>query len=94
MNEIQTLSVNGRIVSENPATARLFMQHDIDFCCHGEVALGDACTARGIDADDFLARVRAIARASPPDGVASLTEADARAIAQIVSRRHGTRSER
>ncbi|MBI5248700.1 MAG: iron-sulfur cluster repair di-iron protein [Desulfomonile tiedjei] len=39
----------GEIVADDYRTAKVFEDHGIDFCCGGKVALGSACTEKGID---------------------------------------------
>jgi len=39
------------LVSEDFRTAAIFEKHSIDFCCHGNVALEDACAKSGITLD-------------------------------------------
>jgi regulator of cell morphogenesis and NO signaling len=41
----------GDLVAANPAAARIFERFDLDYCCHGDRTLADACTSAGIDAD-------------------------------------------
>ena len=35
----------GKIVAENFAAAKVFKKYGIDFCCHGETQLHEACAA-------------------------------------------------
>ena len=37
------------IVVANPAAARVFEVHAIDYCCHGQRPLEQACAEAGID---------------------------------------------
>jgi regulator of cell morphogenesis and NO signaling len=46
------------IAAANPATIKVFQQHEIDFCCGGRIPLADACARHGIDADSLLAELR------------------------------------
>jgi regulator of cell morphogenesis and NO signaling len=51
-----------QVVLEHPQCARVFVAHGIDFCCRGNVPLGDACVALGPEAEAVLAELdRAIA---------------------------------
>ncbi|MBC7172308.1 MAG: iron-sulfur cluster repair di-iron protein [Polyangiaceae bacterium] len=43
-----TRTTLARIVLDNPASARVFQRHGIDFCCRGEQTLGAACAAKGL----------------------------------------------
>jgi regulator of cell morphogenesis and NO signaling len=38
----------------HPAAARVFYRNRLDFCCGGRRSLADACTEKGLDADDIL----------------------------------------
>jgi regulator of cell morphogenesis and NO signaling len=42
-----------------PAASRVFMRHDIDFCCGGNRKLTDACAEKGLDAAALLDEIRA-----------------------------------
>jgi regulator of cell morphogenesis and NO signaling len=42
----------GDLVADNPAAARVLDGFGLDFCCHGERSLTDACSAAGIDEAD------------------------------------------
>lgn len=89
MSAIHASSIVAQVVAEHPACARLFADHKIDFCCHGDVAVADACTARGLDVEDFLARLRATASAPREDAAPDATEASTpELIAHLVSRHH------
>ena len=39
------------LVTENPAAARVFERHGLDYCCHGQRSLTDACRDAGLDVD-------------------------------------------
>jgi len=43
------------LVAENPARAVVLDQIGLDFCCHGNRSLSDACSAAGLDADEVTA---------------------------------------
>ncbi|OBH20259.1 iron-sulfur cluster repair di-iron protein [Mycolicibacter sinensis] len=45
----------GDIVTADPSTTRILSRFGIDFCCHGQRTLGDACAADGVDAQELLA---------------------------------------
>lgn len=38
----------GAIVADNFYAARVFKRYDIDFCCHGQIPLGEACVRAGV----------------------------------------------
>ena len=53
----------GSIVAKNWRTASVFQQHNIDFCCKGNVPLGDACAAARLDPDQISDEINAILEA-------------------------------
>lgn len=78
------------IVTSHAAAARVFQKHGIDFCCHGDVSVTQACEERQLEPETVYAELDAIA---PAAGEAS--EEDPRAlstaalIARIIDRHHG-----
>lgn len=44
----------GDIVAEKFSTARVFKQYDIDFCCHGNMTLEDACVAANVELKEVV----------------------------------------
>jgi regulator of cell morphogenesis and NO signaling len=88
MNFVPTATV-ARIVTEHPSAARVFQKHGIDYCCHGNVSLSQACQDARLDHDALLAELNAaLAEVGPRE------EADARAlstaalVARIIDRHH------
>lgn len=79
-----------RVVLDHAETAPVFQRHRIDFCCHGNVSVTQACATRGLDVASFLSELElAIAEcpeASPPDPRQLSTP---ELIEQIVVRHHG-----
>ncbi|MEQ8818930.1 MAG: iron-sulfur cluster repair di-iron protein [Sumerlaeia bacterium] len=51
------LETVGRLVAQNPARARVFEKHRIDYCCGGKLPLGDACERRKVSAEEILAEL-------------------------------------
>lgn len=49
---MKNLSV-GKIVADNFATAAVFSKYGIDFCCHGDVLLSQACLDAGVNSDEI-----------------------------------------
>jgi regulator of cell morphogenesis and NO signaling len=47
--------INGDIVAANPGAARILDRFGLDFCCHGDATLRDACADAGVDPDDVRA---------------------------------------
>lgn len=43
-----------QIVLDHSETAAVFQRRGIDYCCRGELALSDACQARGVDLASML----------------------------------------
>lgn len=69
----------------HPAAARVFYRNRLDFCCGGRRSLAEACTEKGLDADDIL---EAIAAEDPdmPDA----TRWDTQPLASLVEHIVGT----
>lgn len=44
----------GDIVAEKFSTARVFKQYDIDFCCHGNMTLEDACVVANVELKEVV----------------------------------------
>jgi regulator of cell morphogenesis and NO signaling len=63
-----------------PAAARVFYRHGLDFCCSGRRPLADACRAKGLDADAILAELAA----ERHDAEADATRWDQRPLAELV----------
>jgi regulator of cell morphogenesis and NO signaling len=59
----------GDIVAAKPAAAKLFGVYGIDFCCHGDRTLADACAAAGVEPSTVAVALDEL----PPDGVAVAT---------------------
>lgn len=68
MNELDTQTTVGELVTERPARARVFENHGIDFCCGGKLTLSEACARKKVDVDGVvreLAEVDAAAGEEP-----------------------------
>jgi regulator of cell morphogenesis and NO signaling len=78
-----------QIVTRDARAARVFQRHAIDFCCHGDVSLHEACAGRDLDPDALAAELEAAlpSGAAPEDPSALGTAA---LVARIVDRHHGT----
>ncbi len=79
-----------QIVVEHAATARIFQKHKIDFCCHGNISLDDACRERRLDPDAVFAEIEATipgGRGDDREDPRALSTAGL--IARIVDRHHG-----
>lgn len=51
---ITTTQTVGQLVAENPARARAFEKHRIDYCCAGKIPLAEACEKRGVSLDEIV----------------------------------------
>ncbi len=51
-------------VKENFATAQVFKKYGIDFCCHGNTALGIACEQNQVDITEVLHDIKALETSS------------------------------
>lgn len=49
------------LVAENPARAVVLDRMGLDFCCHGNRTLSDACSEAGLDADQVTAALQTAA---------------------------------
>jgi regulator of cell morphogenesis and NO signaling len=79
-----------RIVVEHSATARVFQKHGIDYCCHGDVSLLEACAAARLEPDALAAELEAVLAtpaAQPDEDPRALSTAAL--VARIVERHHG-----
>lgn len=47
----------GDLVAANPATARILQAHGLDFCCHGDRPLDQACAEAGVDVDEVAGQI-------------------------------------
>jgi regulator of cell morphogenesis and NO signaling len=39
--------------------SRVFLRHGLDFCCNGQISVGEACQRKGLDRERILAELRA-----------------------------------
>lgn len=54
----------GAIVAQHPALSRVFESERIDYCCGGKKTVEEACAGKGIDPQEFLARLESSAAAA------------------------------
>jgi regulator of cell morphogenesis and NO signaling len=59
MNNLANKTI-GSVVAQNWKTASVFQKYNLDFCCKGNIAIGDACGAAGLDADKVTQEVASI----------------------------------
>ncbi len=80
-----------RIVTEHPAAARVFQRHGMDYCCHGNATLTEACREASLDPAVVLAELQEALgrgdRSEPEDDPRTLSKVAL--IARIVERYHG-----
>jgi regulator of cell morphogenesis and NO signaling len=58
MSESTTITL-GDLVTVNPAAARVLETFGLDYCCHGERTLAEACAGAGVDAHEVEAEIAA-----------------------------------
>lgn len=61
MTTTTSLTVQDRVsrwAVELPAASRVFMRHDIDYCCGGARPLAEACAEAGLDAESVAREIR------------------------------------
>src|SRR5262245_39888850 len=52
------------LAATDPATIKIFQQHNIDFCCGGKIPLAEVCARKGIDAGALLDELRSAGRST------------------------------
>ncbi|MFL6467549.1 MAG: DUF542 domain-containing protein, partial [Pyrinomonadaceae bacterium] len=57
--DLSTESVRDVVIS-NPASARVFEEFHIDYCCNGHKKLADACSAAGVDPVSVLRKIQSL----------------------------------
>lgn len=90
MPTLDRSSTVAQIVTEHFVAARVFQKHRIDFCCHGDVTVPQACQGRQLDPEAVFAELEAAIPAGARDaGEDPRTLSVAALIARIVDRHHG-----
>ena len=56
------------LVSEDYRTASIFEKYSIDFCCHGNVTLEEACSKSGISVEDIQQEINRLPSTEKNDG--------------------------
>lgn len=78
-----------QIIAEHPATAAVFREYEIDFCCRGDATVPEACRQRHLDAEEVLARLQgAIASAPAQDSSCDQGAPQVSVITHIVKNHH------
>ncbi len=82
----------GAVVAERLGRAGVFERLGIDYCCHGETPLGEACAGRSLDLDWVLAEIRQSDRDDSADGSVEIDFAamSATALADHIEQTHHT----
>lgn len=75
------------IVNEDFRAASVFEKHSIDFCCHGNVSLSEACAQKGIDQKTVLSELSQLDTSGMGEA-ASFTMLDLDTIVDHIIRRH------
>jgi regulator of cell morphogenesis and NO signaling len=79
-----------RIVTDHTVAARVFQRHGIDYCCHGNVTVPQACQGGRLDPEALFAELEAAIAGSdnrPEDDPRALSTAAL--IARIIDQHHG-----
>ncbi|MEO6794206.1 MAG: iron-sulfur cluster repair di-iron protein [Mycobacterium sp.] len=76
----------GDIVTANPSTTRILSRFGIDFCCHGQRPLSEACASDGVDVDELLTALNSATESTQRADWADFD--DTSLIAHIVSTHH------
>ncbi|MGH3523757.1 MAG: iron-sulfur cluster repair di-iron protein [Mycobacterium sp.] len=78
-------TILGDIVTADPSSTRVLDRFGIDYCCHGQRPLGEACASSDVDVDELLTALTA----KEPGPRADWADFDdASLIAHIVSTHH------
>lgn len=77
---VQTLEHTlGELVTVEPAAAKVFYRHGLDFCCGGRQSLAEACGAAGLDPQAVLKEIEQAVSEDQP-----ATRRDTRPLAELV----------
>lgn len=53
------------IAVDRPAAPKVFIRHGLDFCCHGQRPLAEACAEKGVDPGEVIRELEDAARPDP-----------------------------
>jgi len=76
----------GELVTETPAAAHVLERFGLDYCCHGDRTLDDACSDGGLDIDDVTAQLDELD--VPPQAAPDWSVLDAPALARDIVATH------
>jgi regulator of cell morphogenesis and NO signaling len=65
--EININTSVGDIVKVNFKTAQIFDENGIDFCCGGQISLGEACEKSNLDINKLVPQLEALVQLNDPD---------------------------
>ncbi len=86
LNASQTVA---QMVAEDASLAVVFQRFGIDFCCHGDVLLEDACAERGLDEDSVRRELqRVVERRGSATPLSLQTRSTPEVIHHIISKHH------
>ncbi len=89
MSHLERSATVAQIVVEHAVAARIFQKYKIDFCCHGEITVPDACRPRQLDPEVVFAELEAIVAGGSCDDREDLRALSTVAlIARIIDRHH------
>ncbi len=57
MDTINMKATLADLAVTHPGAAKVFYKHGLDFCCHGNVSLGETCDRKGIDFDSVVEEI-------------------------------------
>ncbi|HEX5054464.1 MAG TPA: iron-sulfur cluster repair protein YtfE [Planctomycetota bacterium] len=55
-----------QLATARAGASRVFHRHNLDFCCHGQISLADACRKKGLDVDTLIHQIEAEQRIAEP----------------------------
>lgn len=77
-----------QLVVEHAVAARVFHKHRIDFCCHGDVTVPEACRERQLDPEAIYAELEAALPGAVTEIEDPRTLSTGALVARIVDRHH------
>jgi regulator of cell morphogenesis and NO signaling len=88
MSKYKHISI-GRIVADNLAAAVIFEKRGMDFCCHGEQTLEEACSKHGFELDELISELEALERPSNSEQL-ELSDMNIAELAEFIVQTHHT----
>tara|TARA_R110002094_G_scaffold149604_5_gene138194 strand:- start:388 stop:1065 length:678 start_codon:yes stop_codon:yes gene_type:complete len=55
-----------QLATARAGASRVFHRYNLDFCCHGQISLNEACAKKSIDVDQLIREVEAEERVAEP----------------------------